>query len=349
MKPTALLALGLAAGAIGRYASRRRREIDAVDPELRGPGLWPPLAVGDRATLTLLRNLPLPRPAGPDLGVRRDRRTAPRSDGGSPIELVAFEPAERDRRSPAVLWLHGGGTIMGTPEQSAPICERIAAEVGALVVAPDYRLAPDHPFPAGLDDCFATLQWLHTNADSLGIDPDRIAVGGESAGGGLAAALAQRAHDAGGPPIAYQALIYPMIDDRTVLVDDHSGRGNFVWTPTSNAYAWTSYLGRPPRADEAPEYAAAARRTDLTGLPPAWIGVGDLDLFFDEDVDYARRLQDAGVPVELIIEAGMYHGADDFVPNAPTMIDFRQSMIAGLRTALTGRIETDPGSTGEAR
>ncbi len=167
------------------------------------------------------------------------------------------------------------------------------------MVSPDYRLAPENPFPAALDDCMATLKWMGKHADELGIDPDRIAVYGVSAGGGLAAAVAQRAFDEG-IPLRAQALVYPMIDDRTALRDDLAGRGELTWSPKSNRFAWTAYLGREPRMSDAPEYAAPARRTDVAGLPPAWIGVGDLDLFYDEDVAYAEKLTAAGVPCELV-------------------------------------------------
>jgi len=155
-------------------------------------------------------------------------------------------------------------------------------------------------------------------------------VGGDSAGGGLSAALSQLARDRGGPPICFQLLEYPMIDDRTVLRTDHEGRGVFLWTAESNRFAWTAYLGRPPTHDDAPRYAAPLRTEDLGGLPPAWVGVGDLDLFYAEDVAYAERLQAAGVPCELYIQPGMYHGADSITPDKPSARAFRDAMTAAL-------------------
>lgn len=159
-------------------------------------------------------------------------------------------------------------------------------------------------------------------------------MGGDSAGGGLAASLSQVARDRGGPDICFQLLEYPMLDDRTVLRSDHGGTGAFVWTPASNRFGWTAYLGRPPIAGDAPRYAAPARTDDLADLPPAWIGVGDLDLFLAEDVEYADRLRSAGVACELHVEAGMYHGADAVLPKASTSRRFRDLMTAALATGL---------------
>ena len=191
-------------------------------------------------------------------------------------EAFLYEPIGRTHPTGALLWIHGGGMILGHPEGDHDLCSRIARDLGILVVSVRYRLAPEHPFPAGFDDCFAALRWLHDNATDLGVENSRIAVGGSSAGGGLAAAVAQKAHDEG-VPLRFQLLLYPMLDDRTVLLRDTEGRGRITWTPRSNAYAWTCYLGHPPGAVEPPPYAAPARREDLTGLAPAWIGVGNLD------------------------------------------------------------------------
>jgi acetyl esterase/lipase len=223
---------------------------------------------------------------------------------------------------------------MGRPEQANTWCSSIAAGLGVLVVSVDYRLAPEHLFPAGLTDCATALTWMHEQSGDLGIDMDRIAVGGDSAGGGLSAALCQLARDQGGPAICFQLLNYPMLDDRTVLRPDHEGRGAFIWTPASNRFGWSAYLGRAPLVDEAPLHAAPARTEDLTGLPPAWIGVGDLDLFYEEDVDYAARLEAAGVPCELHTEPGMFHGAYQFFLKVPRMAAYRARMIDALRHAI---------------
>jgi acetyl esterase/lipase len=194
-------------------------------------------------------------------------------------------------------------------------------------------LAPENPFPAPLDDCMTTLGWMREHADALGIDADRIAVVGASAGGGLAAAVAQRSHDEG-IALRAQGLVYPMLDDRTVLKDDHEGRGGIVWTPESNRFAWTAYLGREPRMSDAPAYAAPARRDDLSELPPAWIGVGDLDLYYGEDVAYAQKLRASGVACELVRVPRMYHAADGFAQKAPSMEAFMQGLVDHLKAHL---------------
>jgi acetyl esterase/lipase len=256
--------------------------------------------------------------------------------GDNAIRALVTTPIEGQGPRPGVLWIHGGGYILGSPQMEAFGTGRLVRDLGVVAVSPDYRLAPEYPFPAALDDCMTTLEWMRTHADELGIDPDRIAVMGASAGGGLAAAVAQRSHDEG-IPLRAQVLVYPMIDDRAALRDDHAGRGRFLWTPANNRLGWTSYLGREPRMSDAPEYAAPARRADLTGLPPAWVGVGDLDVFYDENVDYAERLRASAVPCELVTVPGMYHGADGLAPKAVSMQDFRRGATDHLRKYLLAR------------
>ncbi|MCK6525756.1 alpha/beta hydrolase, partial [Myxococcota bacterium] len=170
-------------------------------------------------------------------------------------------------------------------------------------------------------------------ASELGVRPDRVAVGGASAGAGLAAALAQRAVDEG-LPVAFQLLIYPMLDDRTVTRAGIDDREHRIWSQSSNRLGWTAYLGQPPGAAQLPPYAAPARRESLRGLPPAWIGVGTLDLFHDEDLAYAQRLSDAGVPVERLVVPGAYHGFDGVQGGAPVSMAFRASAKEALRRAL---------------
>ena len=252
--------------------------------------------------------------------------------GRPDVRLVVYERPERERPSGALVWIHGGGLVMGAPEGGEGLCSRLAAELGIVVVSVDYRLAPEHPFPAGLEDCYAALEWVHDRAGELGVDRRRVAVGGDSAGGGLAAALAQMAADRGGPAVCFQLLHYPMLDDRTTL---RTGLDALVWTMRSNRWAWAAYLGHPPTVTEQRPYASASRRTDLGGLPPAWIGVGDIDLFHDECVDYAARLRAAGVPCELHVEPGMYHGADQLMPAAPSMRAFLDRLVAALGSAMS--------------
>ena len=298
-----------------------------VAPDLRSPVL-PFVPATQRARLLPLIRLQSRIRTRSGRGVTVSER-----DVGEPaVRVLITTPTEGQPPRPAVLWIHGGGYIVGSPQFEAFGTGRLARDLGVVTVSPDYRLAPEHPFPAALDDCMATLRWMRANADELGIDPDRIAVIGASAGGGLSAAVAQRSLDED-IPLRAQVLVYPMLDDRTVLREDHAGRGRFRWTPSSNRFG-TCYLGREPRMSDAPEYAAPARRTDLAGLPPAWIGVGELDLFYDEDVDYAERLRASGVPCTLVTIPGMYHGADAFAPKALSLKDFHSGLQAHLRSYL---------------
>ena len=224
-----------------------------------------------------------------------------------PVSATASVRVHRLRGSsetpPALLWIHGGGYVTGSAAMNDRAVRRMAAHLGALAASVEYRLAPEHPYPAALDDCYAALQWLAARGD---IDRRRILVAGKSAGGGLAAALALRCVDAGLVDLAGQVLIYPMLDDRTVQQSTATAaRG---WTPQDNSFGWRAYLGCEPGTNEVSAYAAPARRDDLSGLPPTWIGVGTADLFHDECVDYANRLRAAGVPTELEIVPGGFHG-----------------------------------------
>ncbi len=333
--PLALLALGVAAAAIARPVADRRAAVAAVPRGLRHPVCWLPLPFTP-PVVRMLKALPQqPQPLRE--GVTASERTVTAGGGRAAVPVHVYEPAGRTRPSGAVVWTHGGGYVVGHPVGYHDTCSRIADELGVLVVSVDYRLAPEHPFPAGLEDAYTTLLWLHESAERLGVDPQRVAVAGDSAGAGLAAALAQVALDRGEAPVCFQALLYPMLDDRTVLREDHQGRGAFVWTPASNRFGWTSYLGATPTRDGAPEYAAPARRADLADLPPAWIGVGALDLFLEEDVAYAERLVDAGVPCELVVVPGMYHAAERFRGEDPRMVEFTRSMVDALGRGLQRR------------
>jgi acetyl esterase/lipase len=230
--------------------------------------------------------------------------------------------------------MHGGGYVMGRPEQDDGSCAQYVHELGIKVVSVDYRCAPKHPFPAALDDCHSALKWVFTHSQELNIDPGRIAIGGNSAGGGLAAALAQLAHDQKEITPVFQLLVYPMLDDRTVLRTDVDDRNNVTWTHKSNRFGWESYLGQECGAEKAPAYSVPARRADLSGLPPAWIGVGDLDIFHDEVVAYAQRLRECGVACEWEVIPGAFHGFDVFDPKVPIVQGFRKSQIAALKKCL---------------
>lgn len=232
----------------------------------------------------------------------------------------------------ALLWIHGGGLIVGRPEADEVRASRVAAALGITVVSVRYRLAPEQPYPAALDDCRAAWRWLQRHADGLGVDPSRVVVGGASAGAGLAAALAQRLHDEGGPQPAGQLLLYPMLDDRTGADSTGDGVRHPVWDTVSNRTGWSAYLGRL-RGGDPPPYSVPASRRDLSGLPPAWIGVGTADLFLDEDRDYAERLQTSGVPVEYVEVQDVPHGFDTLTTPRKSQ-DFWSSQLSFLSARL---------------
>jgi acetyl esterase/lipase len=230
--------------------------------------------------------------------------------------------------------MHGGGYIMGKPEMDDRRCMQTVLATGITIVSVDYRYAPKAPFPAGLEDCFTALHWVFTHARQLSLDASRIAVGGVSAGGGLAAALAQLALDRQEIMPVFQLLVYPMLDDRTVLRGTIDDSHNSTWTQKSNRFGWESYLGGPCGAADVPAYAVPARRENLRGLPPAWIGVGTLDVFHDEDLVYAQRLRDCGISCETQIVPGAFHGFDVINPQAPVVQAFQKSQQDALKKYL---------------
>ncbi|MGW0162303.1 alpha/beta hydrolase [Mycobacterium sp. NPDC003323] len=234
----------------------------------------------------------------------------------SGVRVRLHRPSMQAAPGPALLWIHGGGYVIGSAAQDDALCRRFATALGATVAAVDYRLAPQHPYPAGLQDCYDALTWL---AGLPAVDATRVAIGGASAGGGLAAALALLARDRAELSVAAQLLVYPMLDDRTVG-SEFDDPGHRLWTHECNRFGWSAYLGT---AD--PQQAVPARREDLQGLPPAWIGVGTLDLFHDEDVAYAVRLQAAGVPCEVAIIEGAFHGFDGVAPKSGVSQTFSRS------------------------
>jgi acetyl esterase/lipase len=209
-----------------------------------------------------------------------------------------------------VLHIHGGGYVLGSARSSDATNRALVAELNCAVFSVEYRLAPETPYPGPLEDCYAALAWLHAHAGDLRINTTRIGVAGESAGGGLAAALALLARDRGKLPVAFQHLIYPMIDDRTGAPGstcENAFVGHHVWTRTQNVFGWTALLGTAPGGADVSPYAAPARAINLEGLPPAFIAVGALDLFLEEDLAYAQRLARAGVPIELHVYPGAFH------------------------------------------
>jgi acetyl esterase/lipase len=241
----------------------------------------------------------------------------------SGVGVRLYRPGAVYEPNPALLWMHGGGYVMGSAGLEDALCRSFVRELGITVASVEYRLAPEHPYPAALDDCDAALTWL---AALPAVDPNRIAIGGGSAGGGLAAALAFRARDSGSVVPVLQLLTYPMLDDRTVNRPGLEHAGLRLWNQRSNRFGWDSYLGG---AD--PDTAVPARRGELAGLPAAWVGVGSLDLFHNEDLDYAERLSKAGVPCHVEVAPGAFHAFDLVAAKSDVARSFFASQCASLR------------------
>ncbi len=240
-----------------------------------------------------------------------------RTEDGTTVPLSWYRGAGSPPGS-AALYLHGGGMILGLDElgvlYDAAVRHYVAASRVPMLVA-DYRIAPEHPHPAPVEDCYAALLWLAGHTAELQIDPARLAVMGDSAGGGLAAAVCLLARDRGGPPITQQLLLYPMLDDRTAV--PHSELASLLtWTYDDNITGWAALLGGTADSDGAAPHAAPARAIDLSGLPPTYLDVGELDIFLEEDIEYARRLTAAGVPTELHVHPGCPHAFEWLAPHA---------------------------------
>lgn len=288
-----------------------------LHPELRkGVMRFPSAPIGRPSQIRMLRTLMrlLPSQKPPE-GVRRDWVELAQGVG-----VHVFTPDDGGNGA-ALLWIHGGGMVIGAAKQDHARCGRLAAELGIVVVSVEYRLAPEHPYPEPLDDCGTAWGWLLEHAASRGIDTDRLAIGGQSAGGGLAAGLALRIRDEGGPQPVAQWLYCPMLDDRTATDRSLDAIEHFVWDNRKNLVGWTAYLGEPG-GHSVPAYAAPARREDLTGLPPTWIGAGGIELFRDEDIAYADALAAAGVDVVLDLVAGAPHAFETLVPKAPVSVAY---------------------------
>jgi acetyl esterase/lipase len=258
--------------------------------------------------------------------------------GAPDVHIYIVNAAPQSPLRPAILYTHGGGFIFGDAKGSLRAVQELAAAVGCVIVSVDYRLAPETRFPGSLEDNYAALKWLYHNAAELGVDPSKLAVMGESAGGGHAAILAIAARDRGEVPLAFQALVYPMLDDRTGStrkVPPYIGK--LIWNSDSNRFGWTSFLGVPAGSAQVPNGAVPARVKDLRGLPPTFIGVGSIDLFVNENIEYAQRLIQAGVLTELIVVPGAFHGFQAAVPDAPVSKQFNAALHTALVSGLTSR------------
>jgi len=301
-------------------------DIAKVDPSLRAATeKSPKLNLENGLTRWLIATLSGMAPGKKVDGV--ERRLVRAGD----LRLRVYVP--ENPSGAGLLWIHGGGLVLGAAAMDDRLCGETARETGATIVSVDYRLAPKHPFPTPLDDCATGFEWMLSHAAELGLDTTRIAVGGQSAGGGLAASLVQRLHD-DGVALAAQWLFCPMLDDRTAADRSHDATGHFVWNNRSNLVGWRSYLGEQVAADDLPRYAAAARRDDLVGLPPTWIYSSDIELFYAEDRDYARRLEEAGVPVTFETVRGAPHGFEAWASDSAMARDLVARAQAWLGEAL---------------
>lgn len=279
-------------------------------------GVGPVLAELDTATLPTLRQQRLTMLEAMPLSdqVKREDVTVPGPDGAPDIVLRVHTPVSVQAPAPCVYSIHGGGYILGDRSMDDMRFDRWCPKYGMVGVSVEYRLSPETPYPGPVEDCYAGLEWVYAHAGELGIDASRLGISGASAGGGLAAALALLARDRGEMHPAFQLLAYPMIDDRQITPS--SGWEVPIWNPRNNKFGWQSYLGPLYGRDSVPYHAAPSRAEDLSGLPPALIYVGTLDGFCDEDVLYATRLYQAGVPTELHVYPGAPHGFDGFAPTS---------------------------------
>ncbi|MCK2219533.1 alpha/beta hydrolase fold domain-containing protein [Actinomadura sp. ATCC 31491] len=314
-----------------------------LDPELRAAVEAAPLPVTDLSALTLeeLQGLRAQTkafvaafPPPPQTGVTVEDRLIPGPEGAPEVRVRIYRPAGGEEGGrPGLYWIHGGGMIMGVPEMDDALILDYVERLGLVAVSVDYRLAPEHPHPAPVEDCYAGLVWTAKSAAELGIDPARLAVGGASAGGGLAAATVLLARDRGGPDVLFQLLLCPMLDDRDDTPSTEQHADAVVWTRQANRYGWRALLGDQVGGPDVSPYAAPARAADLSGLPPAFVDVGEMEVFRDEDMDYALRLARAGVSTEFHLYPGAFHGFDMMVPDAALSRRAREARVAALKRA----------------
>ena len=254
--------------------------------------------------------------------------------GAPDLSVYIFSPANPTTNMPAVFWIHGGGMIIGRADQDTAWCRAMVEALGVVVVSVEYRLAPEAPYPAPLADCVAAYQWILENGVGLGIDTDRLVVGGASAGAGLAAGLTLYLRDNGIKMPVQQTLVYPMIDDTNVEPASDSLTDTLIWTRGCNKVGWASYLGELNGSEDVPIYAAPHRAQDLSGLPRTIIITGELDLFANENIAYAQRLLQAEVPSSLHLFRGAFHGFNAFAPESSIAKQANQAILEDIRSAI---------------
>ncbi|HUF74453.1 MAG TPA: alpha/beta hydrolase [Gammaproteobacteria bacterium] len=268
-------------------------------------------------------------------GVGVEDRTVPSHEAGVEVPVRIYRPDGQSEALPVLVWMHAGGYVIGSIAMDDIMARQLAKDIGCAVVSVNYRLAPEHPYPAALEDGYGVLQWVGRKADEEGFDAGRIAVGGASAGGGLAAGLALVARDRDGVRPMFQLLIYPDIDDSGLEPASESVPENLFWSRENTRIGWNAYLAGKEGSPEVPEYAAPARATDLKGLPDAFIGVGTADMLLDENIDYAERMSAAGAKVDLRVYPGAFHAFDAFAP----MTRVAQAFVADRNGALRRAFE----------
>lgn len=302
-----------------------------VDPELL-PLLdaFPTVSITGE-NLAQLRARDLPMPQVENCGVDWNEHSF--EGPASTIVVRIYRPRSVDGPLGCIFHIHGGGYVGGSVAEVEFLHRPLAAELGCAIVSVDYRLAPETAFPGNIEDCYAALSWTFGHASEHGIDKSRIGLMGESAGGGLCAALALMARDRGDHALAFQHLIYPMLDDRTCVSEPNPYSGEFIWHAENNLFGWTALLGEEPGGQGVSPYASPARASDLSGLPPTFIGTAALDLFVDENIEFARRLNRAGVPTELHVWPGAFHGFD-LLPGPAVADAARRTSVEALRRFL---------------
>ena len=269
----------------------------------------------------------------PNDQVITEDRMVPGPDGAPEVPVRIYTPANAvGVELPGIFYIHGGGMILGSIEANELTCAMLCEQVNAVVVSTGYRKAPENPHPAQLNDCYAALTWMAANTGTLGVEARRMAIFGGSAGGNLAISTAMTARDRGAPALRFVMAPYPMIDDRNVTPSSHEITEVGIWDRAGNIEAWAWFLGGEP----ADGYAAPARATDLAGLPPMFIDVGDMDLFRDEDIEFVARLLQAGVPTEFHVYPGAYHASEVFAPTAELSQRIWGARIAAMKRALHG-------------
>ena len=306
---------------------------DRIDEESKGPleALWEALPGGfncipdiaARRTALSASRAALPKGDYPHLSVTTHTYPGP----GSELSLRLYRAKGTPSAGPGLIYIHGGGMIMGDLDSQDENMRKAATALGMPIGSIDYRKAPEHPYPAAPEDCYAGVCWVFEHAADLGMDTSNIGLMGVSAGGGLALAVALMSRDRKGPALNYLLPIYPMIDDRHKTASSHEVIDIGIWDRAGSIEAWDWYLG----GAEADAYAAPARAEDLSGLPPTYIDVGDLDLFRDENITIAQRLSAAGVPVEFHLWTGAYHASENFAPNARLSKRIWQTRYAAIR------------------